>query len=424
MTTALVISRFFPYSSERVHGLYQRLGAQIEALAKVVDHINCLFLVPVDQRYTPEEFHRHEARLQNLWSPALSLHLTPSVVEQIPQGLWSRVGEGVFDFQAQVMARPANNAESLAAVSAALDARPDVVLMHRMSAMSVLLQMRREAPEKLRGIPVFFDMDDIEHIAFFRRLVRDPGWPAERVLLMQLPRLVMAEVEAMRMAAGTFVCSEPDRRYLSRFPGGGRVRAIPNSVNFPALEQTDQTEQLVLLVGAMGYRPNAQAADMLVQKIWPLVRAQVPGARLAIVGVGREQTVSYHSPQEGVTFTGFVDDLQPLYRRARVVCCPILHGGGTRVKIIEAAAHAKAVISTRVGAEGLDFRDRQEIILEDDAAAIAQACVRLLGDPAAASRIGQAALAKARQTYERGVVVSQLAGTFRSGMAAGAGRLQ
>jgi glycosyltransferase involved in cell wall biosynthesis len=265
-------------------------------------------------------------------------------------------------------------------------------------------------------------MDDIEHVASFRRLVRDPGWPAERLLLMQLPRLVMAEVEAMRMAAGTFVCSEPDRRYLSRFPGGGRVSAIPNSVTFPDLDTYDNTEQLILLVGAMGYRPNAQAADTLVQKIWPLVRSRVPGARVAIVGVGREHTVSYHSPQEGVTFTGFVDDLQPLYRKARVVCCPILHGGGTRVKIIEAAANAKAVVSTRIGAEGLDFRDGHEIILEDGPAAIAQACVRLLGDAGAATRIGQAALAKARTTYERGVVVSQLAEVFRSGVAAKAGQ--
>jgi glycosyltransferase involved in cell wall biosynthesis len=294
--------------------------------------------------------------------------------------------------------------------------------MHRLSAMSVLMKIRHHAPEKLRGVPVFFDMDDIEHVAAFRRLVRDPGWPAERLLLMQLPSLVMAEVEAMRMAERTFVCSEPDRRYLSRFPGGGRVSAIPNSVTFPDLDPTAQTEQLILLVGAMGYRPNAQAADTLVQKIWPLVRSQVPGARVAIVGVGREQTVSYHSPQDGVTFTGFVDDLQPLYRRARVVCCPILHGGGTRVKIIEAAANAKAVISTRIGAEGLDFRDGHEIILKDDAAAIAQACIHLLEDSNAATRIGQAALAKARKTYERGVVVSQLGEIFRSGIAAGAGR--
>jgi glycosyltransferase involved in cell wall biosynthesis len=167
----------------------------------------------------------------------------------------------------------------------------------------------------------------------------------------------------------------------------------------------------------MGYRPNAQAADSLAQEIWPAVRARVPAARLAIVGPGREHTASYHSPDESVTFTGFVDDLQPWYRRARVVCCPIHHGGGTRVKIIEAAAHAKAIVSTRMAAEGLNFEDGREIILRDAPAELAQACVHLLGDPNAAAELGRAALQKARGTYERSAVVDQLADIFRAGYA-------
>jgi len=418
MTTALVVSRFFPFDPQRVHGLYQRLGTQVQALATVVDRVQCLFLVPADQERPPEVLREHEEWLRRLWSPALSIRLAAVVDEAAPRSLWQRVGQGVFDFHKQAVARSISTTAAVRAVGAALDTRPDIVLAHRLVSMSVLMRVARETPARIRAAPLFFDMDDIEHVTLLRRLLRDPSWPAERLLLSHVPALLLAEVRALRLATATFVCSERDRRYLARIAPGGRVCIVPNSVAFPALANGEATEPLVVFVGAMGYRPNAQAADVLVQQIWPAVRAQIPDARLAIIGAGPEYAASYRSSADGsVMFTGFVDDLQPWYRRARVVCCPIYHGGGTRVKIIEAAAHAKAVVSTRLGAEGLSFEDGREIIVCDRAAELAQAVVRLLADPAAAARLGEAALRKARATYERGAVVTQLAHIFRSACA-------
>jgi glycosyltransferase involved in cell wall biosynthesis len=417
MTTAMVVSDYFPFDSQRVHGVYQRLGTQVRALAKVVDRVDCLFLLSVDQHYAAEVIQQHEERLRRLWSPTVSIRLAPTLAEDEPPTVWQRLGRGVFDFHAQPIARPANTAAAVAAVRAALDARPDIVLAHRLTSMAVLMALARQAPEKTCRAPLFFDMDDIEHVAWFRRLLHDPEWPAERLRLLQVPRLMLAEVQAIRLATATFVCSEADRRYLARFPGTAHVQTVPNSVNFPPLDGGDASEPLVLFVGAMGFRPNAQAVDSLVQEIWPAVRARVPAARLVVIGPGRELTASYPAADQSVTFTGFVDDLQSWYRRARVVCCPIHHGAGTRVKIIEAAAHAKAIVSTRLGAEGLNFADGREIILRDAPAQLAEACVRLLGDSQLAARLGRAALQKARGTYERGAVVDQLAGIFRAGTA-------
>jgi glycosyltransferase involved in cell wall biosynthesis len=415
MKTALVLSRSFPYSAQRVHGIYQRLGTQLEALAKVVDRVDCLFLVPADHDCTPGVVEEHEARLRKLWSPAISLKLAPTILDDVPQGRWQRIGQGVFDFHAQLIARPTSTAESVEAVCAALDARPDIILAHRLDAMSPLLKVARHTPKRLHAVPVFFDMDDIEHLASVRRLLRDPAWPAQRLLLLQLPALILAEIRAVRLAAATFVCSEQDRRNLARLARSARVQTVPNSVVFPPPAATDMSEPLILFVGTMGYRPNAQAADSLVQEIWPLIRARAPAARLVIVGPGPERTVSYHSASEGVAFTGFVDDLDSWYRRARVVCCPIYHGGGTRVKIIEAAAHAKAIVSTHLGAEGLNFENGREIILGDSRAELAEACARLLGNPSAAVQLGRAAQQKARGIYERTAVVDQLAVIFREG---------
>jgi glycosyltransferase involved in cell wall biosynthesis len=417
MTTALVVSRFFPYDAERVHGIYQRLGAQVEALARVAHRVSCLFLVPIDQNFAADAIRQHEERLRRLWSPAVSIQVAPALDDNVPKTRWQRIGCGVFDFHAQSIARPTSTAAAIGAVEAALDTRPDIILAHRLDAMAPLMKIARQAPETMRGIPIFLDMDDIEHVTAVRRLLRDPAWPAERLQLLQVPTLMVAEIRAMRLTAATFVCSEADRRYLARLTRGARVQVVPNSVPFPALGDSDSSEPLVVFVGAMGYRPNAQAADSLVQQIWPAVRGRAPAARLAIIGPGPERTASYRSADPSVTFTGFVDDLESWYRRARVVCCPIYHGGGTRVKIIEAAAHAKAIVSTRMGAEGLNFADEREIVLRDAPQEFAEACVHLLNDPHAAARLGRAALQKARSNYERGAVVDQLADIFRAGCA-------
>ena len=231
-------------------------------------------------------------------------------------------------------------------------------------------------------------------------------------MLLQTPRLLLAEIQAMRLATATFVCSEDDRRYLMRFVASERVQTVPNSVRFPAVAAENASGPTVLFVGSMGYRPNAQAVDVLVQQIWPSIREAIPEARLVIVGSRAELTTSYPSRDPSVTFTGFVDDLDAWYRQARVVCCPIYYGAGTRVKIIEAAAHAKAVVSTTLGAEGLDFEDETEIILRDGAAELSEACVRLLRDSAATVRIGEAAREKARLTYDRAFLVDRLAQLF------------
>ena len=224
MSSALVISRYFPFDTTRVHAVYQRLGTQVQALARVVEHVECLFLVPPDQQRTPAELLEHERQLHSLWSAPLSLRLAAVAREEEPSGAWERFGRGIFDFSAHAIARPLANEAAVNAVRAALAQRPDVILAHRLSALVYF--MRRKIAVRA---PIFFDMDDIEHVAWSRRLWRDPTWPNERWQLLQVPRLMLTEAQAVRRAIATFVCSEADRRYLARFAGPGRVEVIPTA---------------------------------------------------------------------------------------------------------------------------------------------------------------------------------------------------
>jgi len=412
MRQALVVSRYFPFNTHRVHAVYQRLGTQLQALARVADQIVCLFLVPLEQCRNGDELLAHEQHLRSLWSVPLTLRLAPVARDAPVTSLWQRALRGALDVHGHPLARPVDNAEARLAVAEALSARPDLVLAHRFSAMCVLLRLRA----LWKQIPLFFDMDDVEHVAWTRRLLTDPDYPRERLLLFQTPALLMAELRAARLATATFVCSESDRRYLARLASGARVQVVPNSVAFPPDLPPNDTEPLVLFVGSMGSRPNAQAVDILVEKIWPEVHARRPDARLVIIGAGAERTRSFSAPPAGVSFVGFVDDLTHWYQRARLVCCPIRHGSGTRVKIIEAAAYGKAVVSTRLGAEGLRLTDGNEIVLREDTAGLIAATLDLLNDPVLAQRLGAAARHKAAGLYERSAVTERLARIFQAGL--------
>ena len=127
------------------------------------------------------------------------------------------------------------------------------------------------------------------------------------------------------------------------------------------------------------------------------MRAKMADARLVIIGSGAEADSLLPALGSECELCRFVDDLAPWYRSARVVCCPIYHGSGTRVKIIEAAAYAKAIVSTRLGAEGLEFEDGREIILRDTPETLGDACMQLLQTRAALSDLGRAAHARAAE---------------------------
>ncbi|MGH9207207.1 MAG: glycosyltransferase, partial [Acidimicrobiales bacterium] len=287
------------------------------ALARVVERIECLFLVAENKQFSPEEVKAHEARLRRRWSADISLTIAPAVRPDAPLTRWQHYGRGIFDFHSQPIARVLNNQGAVTAVARALQTRPNLILVHRLSAMCAVMRTVRS----IDPTPLFFDLDDIEHVAFFRRLIRHPDWPTERLMLLQTPRLLLAEIQAILLTRATFVCSEPDRRYLSRFTGSRRLQVVPNSIPFPASVSAEPSEPLVLFVGTMSYEPNALAADMLVKEVWPTVRARVPEARLVIAGTRPELATSYPPKDPSISFAGFVDNLGELYSRARVVCC-------------------------------------------------------------------------------------------------------
>jgi glycosyltransferase involved in cell wall biosynthesis len=280
-----------------------------------------------------------------------------------------------------------------------LQRRPDAVFAHRLAAMCPLLLTRNDRPS------IFLDLDDIEHIALLRGIDRQWDLRTKLISYMRVPSLWWGERSAIRAARSTFVCSEADRNYLSRFTKRANIITIPNAVSVQQPLPT-ALEPTLLFLGSYQYQPNVQAADFLIEKIWPRIRRAIPTAKLIIAGKAPERIRSYGNGRQGIEFTGFVEDLRNLYERSRVFCCPIFAGSGTRIKILEAAAYGKPIIATRLGAEGLELRQDREIFLHDNPESFAQACLKLLSDSELCRQIGSAAHKTVSSRYNRQKIVS------------------
>jgi glycosyltransferase involved in cell wall biosynthesis len=289
----------------------------------------------------------------------------------------------------------------LAAVRAALEEAPDLVFVHKLLGIAPFLKGR------LRHERVVLDLDDVEHVGFIRNLLGPPHYLSKPLGLLHFPALLRGEFQAVRHARLSFVCSSSDARYLNRLLVTDRVEVVPNAVELPDHLPLAESPT-ILFLGSNAYAPNLAAADRLVERIFPLVRRVIPTAQLLLAGEYPEAIRSFNHPPEGVRFLGFVHDLKALYAETRVVACPIMSGSGTRVKLVEAAGYGRPIVSTRIGAEGLDLVPEKSILLADDDAAMAEALVRVLRDELLATRLAESARGIAVDRYDRGQVMLAL----------------
>lgn len=406
----LFVSASFPTDFQQsVHGTYKRMGVLIEAL-RGIGRLDMLFYVPPRMEISPateEETKQGFARLWGCEDFGLTLCHKPEHGAQ--DDWWQRYVAPATSIFRQGVCDDTSGGEQVRALQACLSRKPDAVFAHRLSAMCPLLRIG-DVP------PVFFDLDDIEHVALARAISQPPHWRSKRLQYLQLPALLAGERRAIRLSHTTFVCSENDRAHLAKKFGLDNLAVLPNAVDIPPARPYQVAPHL-LFVGSFSYTPNVNAAEFLVTRIWPLIKNQVPDARLTIVGAKPEQIPSFRAKPDGVTFAGFVENLEAVYQDSRVVCCPILSGGGTRVKILEAAAHGKPIVATTLGAEGIEFRDGTEILLRDDAQSFADACVALLRDELQCHRLGNAARAAVTERYQRARIVESLRAHIQSSLA-------
>lgn len=179
----------------------------------------------------------------------------------------------------------------------------------------------------------------------------------------------------------------------------------------PRAEPEPREGTTLLFFGAIDYYPNTDGLLFFLREVFPLLESRVPKVRLCIVG-RRPPDVIVARRGPHVEVTGAVEDVRPHLERAAVVIAPLRIGGGTRLKILEAMAMGKAVVSTSIGAAGLDVVPERDLLIADDAQSFAAQCCRLLDNPGLSDEIGAAARAAVEARYGWGASVQRLSAFY------------
>ena len=390
---ALVLTTFYPPESEADRGgTHRRVGAVLRALSPRFDQID-MFHIHAPGRST-DSAKQSAFWGQTLSSGSLSRH------EAVPHFLDDNL-RGLFDLARQHPWHRYAAGLLLCELQARLDTKPDLIVCTRLEPMIALRRCHATAP-------ILLDLDDIEHKVKRDTLRRLRPGLRTALAWAKWPALLREERAASGRATRTAVCSTLDEAYLRRMRFPGTIVTIPNAIAMPAAVPGPALAPTVLYLGTMGYPPNHAAAERLVRHIWPLIRAAIPDARLILAGPGSDVLPSRAGHPAGVEYRGFVTDLPALYAETALVCCPLTEGGGTRLKLVEAAAYARPIVSTAKGAEGLGLADGIHIVEAETDQAIAVACIALLRDPARAARLGAAARAVAAAQFDLDAIIAQI----------------
>ena len=264
---------------------------------------------------------------------------------------------------------------------------------------------------------ILFDDHNCEYLlqkrTFLTDLARPLRWHAAAYSFVQWQRLRRVEARICRLADRVLAVSAPDAAGLRRLVPGLSPTVIPNGIDLsaypPDLPPTPAMGDAALVfTGKMDFRPNVDAVLWFARHILPRITQQVPQAHLWVVGQQPHRRLQALRDHPAVTLTGWVDDTRPYLAGSAVVVAPLRAGGGTRLKLLEAMAMERAVVTTRFGAEGFPVTSDRELVLADTPQHFAAAVVALLQDPARRAALGRTARRFVQTGYDWEVLIPRL----------------
>lgn len=243
------------------------------------------------------------------------------------------------------------------------------------------------------GTRIILDQHNIEH-ELVRRTYESEHEPVRKLFnWLEYGKLRQGELQRCAAADLLLVTSEREQEVWNRLLPGKAVAVVPNGVDVesfrPTLREREKANHLVF-TGTMDYYPNSSAVLFFARQCWPLIKREVPEATWQIVGRNPPPEVLRLGELPGITVTGSVPEVQPYLAEAAVSIVPLRVGSGTRLKILEALAMNKAVVTTSIGCEGLEVHTREHLLIEDQPEEFAHTVVALLRDRERRESLGSA----------------------------------
>ena len=247
--------------------------------------------------------------------------------------------------------------------------------------------------------PIVCTHHDVQSLLLERRAAREGSRLKRWYVGAQARAMRREEVKWCPRVDLNVTVSEADRSRLSAIAPGGRYSVVENGVDVEYFHPREGPTEGIVFVGGTSWFPNKDALTYFGSQILPLIRRHVPGVKVRWVGRAREEEKRAAWERFGIEMTGFVEDVRPYVWAGRCVVVPIRVGGGTRVKILDAWAMGKPIVSTGIGCEGLEVEDGRDMEVADEPKHFAEAVVAVLQDEGRARRLGTEGRRKAVERY-------------------------
>jgi glycosyltransferase involved in cell wall biosynthesis len=257
------------------------------------------------------------------------------------------------------------------------------------------------------------DGHNIEHDVFRRVTETSKSWLARAVYRNEAKKFRPEELDAFRRQDLLLFTSDRDRTMARADVPEVPSILVPNGVDASFFRPPDVAHEPYSMVftGILGYVPNADGVEWFIEEILPRIVAKEPRAKVTIVGATPGPLLRLSSPS--VRFTGYVDDVRPYVYGADTTVVPLRMGGGTRLKILESFGMMSPVVSTPIGAEGIEMVNGEHGLIAGDPQGFADAVLRLFADRGLYDRIARNALRLVKEKYEWSVIGTALEKTLQ-----------
>ena len=275
---------------------------------------------------------------------------------------------------------------------------------------SYLIPEAQDLARRLGGLPLIIDAHNVESVLHARLGRLMTSVTARAWYWGQARQLRRVEADAFRNAALVLCCSDEDARFIRELAPETRIEVVPNGVDTDYMHpvEPEATQPTVAFVGSFGYFPNIDAVTFFHANVLPLIRRAVPNCHFAIIGYGAERFAALAGQDPHMTIAANVADIRPYLSQAWVVVVPLRTGSGTRLKILDAMAMGKPVVSTSVGAEGIAPVARGVVRVADEPAAFADQVTELLGNVERRRILGQKGRQLAEEIFSWSVIGRQV----------------
>lgn len=267
-------------------------------------------------------------------------------------------------------------------------------------------------------IPTILAEQTIEYLGYESYAQNTRWFPLKPFLYFDILKIKHWEKHFWQSCTKLIVMSQEDKEFIgSEIGDHQKIEVVSNGVDSAWFAQKPKKlpkDPTILSVGTFNWLPNVEAVNFLIQEVWPLIKKQMPSAKLWVVGNSPTKDIfDYQRRDPSIKVTGGIPDIRDAFNGAHVLVAPVFSGKGTRYKVLEALAAKTPVVATEIAVEGLGVRHEEHVLTDNTAEGLARETLRLLNSPSLRSRLAARGRAFVSSYYDWKTISKRLDAIYK-----------